>query len=159
MYQRIKMSQAGFLVSVEVKFIDSVKGSGVFTKEFIAEGTLLWVPTLVKKYSREEVLLYLSGETDREQSAIWLRHAFVLESEPEYLCTNVEDEGRFVNHSSDPNTGFASTERPSVALRDIAMGEELTCDYNGLGSPQWYRDLCSSYGVLSTDEVVRNFSC
>ena len=67
------MSQAGFLVSVEVKFIDSVKGSGVFTKEFIAEGTLLWVPTLVKKYSREEVLLYLSGETDREQSAIWLR--------------------------------------------------------------------------------------
>ena len=92
--------------------------------------------------NRSGAVSYLAA--DREQSAIWLRQAFVLESEPEYLCTNVEDEGRFVNHSSDPNTGFASTERPSVALRDIAMGEELTCDYNGLGSPQWYRDLCSS---------------
>ena len=121
---------------MEVKFIDSVKGSGVFTKEFIAEGTLLWVPTLVKKYSLEEVLLYLSGETDREQSAIWLRQAFVLESEPEYLCTNVEDEGRFVNHSSDPNTGFASTERP------LSHSEIL----------QWERNLL----VTTMDWVVRS---
>eukprot|EP01036_Dinobryon_divergens_P028220 gene28222-37132_t len=102
--------------------------------------------------------MYLSGITDREQAAIWLRQAFVLENEPEYLCVNVDDDGRFVNHSSDPNTGFASVDRPSVALRDIAAGDELTCDYSGLGSPQWYRDLCSSYGALSTDEVVRKFS-
>jgi hypothetical protein len=155
--EAFKMSN-GFLVRVIVKYVNPVKGSGVFAEDFIAEGTLLWVPTLVKKYSRQEVLMYLSGITDREEAAIWLRQAFVLDNEPEYLCVNVDDDGRFVNHSSDPNTGFASTDRPSVALRDIAAGEELTCDYSGLGSPQWYRDLCSSYGALSTDEVVRKFS-
>ena len=34
-----------------------------------------------------------------------------------------------MNHADDPNFGFQS-ENEAVALRDIAAGEELTCDYN-----------------------------
>jgi SET domain-containing protein len=45
------------------------------------------------------------------------------------LCS---DDARFFNHADDPNT--ASVESPAgghfdVATRDIATGEELTCDY------------------------------
>lgn len=38
------------------------------------------------------------------------------------------DNGRFMNHSKDPNTDFT---RPDIAwaIRDIAAGEEITCDY------------------------------
>lgn len=38
-----------------------------------------------------------------------------------------------MNHSLNPNSGYASKEMPSVALRDVAAGEEHTCDYSGLG--------------------------
>eukprot|EP01034_Spumella_vulgaris_P023184 gene23184-29379_t len=41
----------------------------------------------------------------------------------------------------------------SIALKDISIGDELTCDYNGLGSPQWYKQLCVEYNVLATDEL------
>jgi len=42
------------------------------------------------------------------------------------------DHACFINHSPDPNTGTPSPgflPTVSVALRDIAEGEELTCDY------------------------------
>ena len=42
------------------------------------------------------------------------------------------DHNCFMNHALDPNTGAPSDSTPPnviVALRDIAAGEELTCDY------------------------------
>jgi SET domain-containing protein len=37
------------------------------------------------------------------------------------------DNGRFMNHSDDPNTDNSG--ETTVATRDIAMGEEITCSY------------------------------
>ena len=58
-----------------------------------------------------------------------------------------------MNHSLEPNcaAGLAG----GTALRDIAAGEELTCDYSGLASPPWYEALCRRHGVTSTAEVVK----
>lgn len=42
------------------------------------------------------------------------------------------DHACFMNHAAPPNTGMpphALADGPTVALRDIAAGEELTCDY------------------------------
>jgi hypothetical protein len=41
------------------------------------------------------------------------------------------DHACFMNHADTPNTGVESgaPEGVTVALRDIAAGEELTCDY------------------------------
>lgn len=38
------------------------------------------------------------------------------------------DNGRFMNHSPAPNTDFRDPET-GWAVRDIAAGEEITCDY------------------------------
>lgn len=38
------------------------------------------------------------------------------------------DNGRFMNHCTAPNTDFTDTEK-GWAIRDIAAGEEITCDY------------------------------
>ena len=89
---------------------------------------------------------------------MYLRQGFVLASDLNNLCVNTNDLGRYTNHSSNPNSGFAeftSSTDASVALKDISVGEEITCDYSGLGSPQWYKDLCAQYGVLSTDAVAK----
>ena len=147
----------GFLIAVEIRFVDEGIGCGVFSVGFVEKGTLLWIPSMVKKYSPKEtsdILQSMSKNGTQE----WLRQAFVLANEPDFLCVNVDDDGRYVNHSSNPNSGFASALLPCVALRDILAGEEITCDYAGLGSPQWYKTLCDEYGVLPTDEVARRFS-
>lgn len=148
-----------FVVPVTLKFINKEIGHGVFAVERIQQGTACWKPVLVKKYSPDEVKITLSEMTP-ERAHEYLRQAFVLPGDLDHLCVNVDDLGRFVNHSSNPNSGYAdfsTDEDASVALRDIEAGEEITVDYGGLGSPDWYKQLCNEYGVLPTDEVARRF--
>jgi hypothetical protein len=44
------------------------------------------------------------------------------------------DDARFINHSDDPNLGLIATGdwRAFKALRDIAAGEEITCNYEDI---------------------------
>lgn len=144
---------SAFLVPLEVKFINNKIGHGLFTKTDIPKGKLLWTPKLVKKYSIEECTRILQSKS-REDGNTWLRQSFVLRDDQNYLCVNETDVGRFMNHSSNPNTGAASAEEPSIALRNINAGEELTCDYSTLGSPYWYQELCEKYCVIPTNDVA-----
>ena len=50
------------------------------------------------------------------------------------------DADRFTNHSGDPNTVVEGVNAPTafvVAARDIAAGEEITCDYAEIRSLKW----------------------
>ena len=123
-------STGGFKISVEVKLVSDEVGLGVFSKQHIKAGTLLWTPSLVVKYTEEECAAVLM-KMSKEDANMWLRQSYVLATEPSMLCVNQTDDGRFVNHSSQPNCGYASVEEPSVALREIVPGEELTCNYAG----------------------------
>ena len=85
-----------------------------------------------------------------------LRQSFVAPSDSGALCINPSDNGRFTNHSCTPNVGACiDNSVDSYALRDIANGDELTCDYAAFATPTWYQQLCSIYGVLTTEEVVK----
>ena len=149
------------MVPVELRFIDETIGHGVFSLEDVVKGTPLWSPSLVEKFTRDQVarkLIEMSPDAAHE----YLRQSFVLATDPDHLCVNANDLGRYTNHSSTPNCGYAdftSQSDISVALRDIAAGEEITCDYSGLGSPPWYKELCAQYNVLPTDEVAKLAQC
>ncbi len=104
-----------------------IHGNGLFTVTPIAQGTPLYrflpgfdqvfapgqwaaLPELARGYVRH--FSYLTHEADE----------FILSG----------DHARFMNHADEPNTGAASDDGLSVttvALRDLAAGEELTCDY------------------------------
>lgn len=151
------MTKIGYLVPVELRFVSESVGQGLFSLNDIPKGTPVWVPAQVVKYTCDEVTANLQQMT-AEKANEYLRQSFVLAADLDHLCVNVDDLGRFTNHSSNPNTGFAdftSSTDTSVALRDIAAGDEITCDYSGLGSPQWYKDLCAQYNVMPTDEVAK----
>lgn len=104
-----------------------IHGLGCFTNERIRRGQVVWefdpridlrirmadLPSLPKAV---QDLLHLCGYVE-----IWGGERVVI------LCA---DHARHVNHSDCPNvadTGPAAD--TSIAVRDIEVGEELTCDY------------------------------
>lgn len=101
-----------------------IEGVGIFAAEPISAGTAIW--TLDERFDH----LLNTGDIE---SMPPLQRQFVARYGYPHMTrdgiTVVEfDNGRFMNHSSLPNTDFTD---PNVgwARRDIAAGEELTCDY------------------------------
>ena len=102
-----------------------IEGVGVFAAEPIAAGTAIW--TLDERFD------HLFNASEIEEMAP-LQCQFITRYGYPHMTregiTVVEfDNGRFMNHSTRPNTDFTDA-NVGRALRDIAAGEELTCDYS-----------------------------
>lgn len=104
-----------------------IHGLGLFADEPIAQGTTVWAyhPVLDRIITEDELVAYPDHVVD------------YLETYCEYFPeTGVlvlsGDNDRFTNHSGEPNTEVVLPNGPEarvVAARDIAPGEEITCDY------------------------------
>jgi len=102
----------------------AIEGVGVFAAEPIRKGASIWrldpdfdrlIP--IEKY--EAAPLHLKELLDR--------YAYPSPDRPGFMVYEV-DNGRFMNHAQRPNTDF-SQYGGATATRDIAAGEEITCDY------------------------------
>jgi hypothetical protein len=105
----------------------AIHGLGLFAVEFIPRGTPVWrfEPGFDREFSPEQFAALPAGA---QAHLRW------------FAYVNRESGGRvlsgdhtcFMNHSPDPNTGAAPGALPpvtTIALRDIAAGEEMTCNY------------------------------
>ncbi len=106
-----------------------IEGVGVFTAEPIAKGQIIsrFDPSfdrLIARDDYENAPPYLKALLDR--------YAFPHPEDNGLIVFEV-DNSRFMNHSSQGNADFSNF-AAGVALRDIAAGEELTCDYNSFFS-------------------------
>jgi len=102
----------------------SIEGIGVFAAEPIAKGAQIWrleprFDRLIPVEEYEAAPSHLRNLLDR--------YAYPSPDKPGFIVYEV-DNGRFMNHSETPNTDFSDT-GGAVTLRDIAAGEELTCNY------------------------------
>lgn len=172
----------GFYVPYEVRDAGSGKGNGVFAKEPIAAGTLIWHgdDDVCRWYSESEfraLLPTLSSDEIRYK----LNHAYAMSEVNHEKIIELPRDAGSVNHSSQPNSVTpyvyeAQTGRrvdPSqwplpagqrvylynacVALRDIAAGEELVENYHEFHNPAWYVHLCREYGVESAEAVAHTY--
>ena len=103
----------------------AIQGMGVFAKHAISKGALIW--RLDERFDRLiEVGVYesMAGQVKNYLD----RYCYPRRSDPRFIVFEADD-ARYMNHAEEPNFGFLS-EHEAVALRDIAAGEELTCDYN-----------------------------
>ncbi|HMD90295.1 MAG TPA: SET domain-containing protein-lysine N-methyltransferase [Anaerolineaceae bacterium] len=103
---------------LELRACPQKGGHGVFAKQALAAGELItvWGGEIVT--AEELALLPLERQT----------HGIQVE-ENIYMVSLVDDDpSDFVNHSCDPNSGM-SGQIALVALRDIAVDEEICFDY------------------------------
>jgi uncharacterized protein len=98
-----------------------IHGMGVFAAEPLREGTQVWVfnPVIDQEITAEQLAALPDAVRD-----IALSRSFVGENDRTILS---RDNAVFLNHSECPN--ISSGTNGSIALRDIAEGEELTEDY------------------------------
>ncbi|KAJ1618931.1 hypothetical protein T492DRAFT_848946 [Pavlovales sp. CCMP2436] len=116
----------------------TIAGLGLFAKARIPKGTLLW------KYSEKSVRIFSSAE----------EHVYCWEGK---VCEILND-GRFWNHSKQPNTGsLPEDEASSWSLRDIEAGEEFLDDYSQHDMLDWFEAICKEHAVSSSSKVGVDF--
>lgn len=158
-----KCKQSGFNVKYELKDA-GVKGKGIFTCEDIKCGTKVWGLVEGNHFvyrNENELRQRLKGLTNEEAKHV-LNHIWGMEDNETILECN--DDAEYVNHSSDSNLvcGFQlsppNDDNSSCwAGRDIFAGEELTDNYSLYGTPTWYINICSEYGVESSKDVCEKY--
>lgn len=138
----------------ELRFKSPEIGYGVFATAPIPRGTVVWtlcpLDQRVDRGQRERL-----NPTSRELLDLY---AYVNSAGEFILCW---DHGRFVNHSCDPAM-VAIGEDHEIAVRDLKVGDELTCDYGALNLLETLSCHCGALhcrgsiagDALSSDELV-----
>ncbi|MEK9672978.1 MAG: SET domain-containing protein-lysine N-methyltransferase [Rhodospirillaceae bacterium] len=105
----------------------AIEGLGTFTRDPISKGTEIYRFT-----PPFDTVLDTGAIDDAPPSAreFLARYTFTDPANPEKMMLEF-DEGRYMNHSDDPNTDCSGIYF-GFAVRDIAAGEELTCHYGHL---------------------------
>jgi uncharacterized protein len=102
----------------------AIQGLGVFAGEFIASGALFW--SLDPKFD----IFIDATELERLSSHMQeylARYGYPHMERPGVIVLD-SDNGKFMNHTDEPNTDFRIFDK-GYALVDIAEGDELTCNY------------------------------
>jgi len=101
----------------------AIEGLGLFAAQPIAKGTTVWRfdPLLDLVFPEGLLAGYPAGT-----QAFLRKYGYVQKGTAGYRILD-GDNGRFMNHSDRANTDNGG--ETSFASRDIAQGEEITCDY------------------------------
>lgn len=125
---------------IEVKFISTKIGKGVFAKKEIKKDTVIDIAYVIpipnKDYKKiRKTILY-------NYCYIWDDP----EHRPEFKNAITLSVSQFINHSYDPNVKYLyDYEQKAIeytAIRDISKGEEITTNYNALvpcKDPVWFK--------------------
>jgi hypothetical protein len=106
----------------------SIHGLGLFAVRFVPRGSPVWrfEPGFDHDFSPAQ---FAALPPLAQYHTRWF--CFVSRLDGHIILSG--DHACFINHSPSPNTGALPDAKPpvvTVALRDVAAGEELTCNYH-----------------------------
>ena len=103
----------------------SIEGVGIFAAEDVPAGTLIWRldPSLDRLLSPEQIAALPAIHREFVE-----RYGYPYPHDQRLTIIEL-DNGRFMNHSTAPNTRFSD---PDVGVTTLAIAahEELVCDYS-----------------------------
>jgi hypothetical protein len=106
----------------------AIHGLGCFAAEDIAKGQVVW-----RLDPRLDVITPCDKLGALPESIQWFLTiwGYSTEIDGQRVCILCGDHAKHMNHSDQPNCAdqFIDGVSANVALRDIAAGEELTCNY------------------------------
>jgi len=147
------MIESGFQVKIEIKDTYDNKGKGIFLKEDVVKGQLLWKCMKninIRCYNESSASKHLSNLLNDDDKYFWISHIYHFDGE----LIEILDDACYWNHDDNPNTGGCldlnatdEDQQHSYALRDIKAGEELLDDYNSYEYPQYLINLYNEYHV------------
>ena len=125
---------------IEVKYISRIKGRGAFAKKNIKKGTVIDVANVV---------LITNRDYKKIKKTQLYNYCYIWEDpnlKPAFKNAVTLSVSQFLNHSYAPNLRYLYDYKNKAieysAIQDIAKGEELTVNYNGLvddTSPLWFK--------------------
>lgn len=136
--------------ATELRLVNPEIGYGVFTTAPIARGTIVWI---LCRFDLQFTPQQAAALPPAYQP-ILDRYAYTDGRSNRILCW---DNGRYMNHSCDPPI-IAVGRDYEVAIRDIAAGEEITCDYGGLNLAAALACRCGATncrGTISGEDLLR----
>jgi len=135
--------------ATELRFVSPEIGYGVFAREAIPRGTVVWVLCRLDMiFSTAEVAAFPPA-----YAPVFDRYAYIDAAGRHILCW---DSARYINHSCDPAM-LGVGDQVEIAVRDIAAGEELTCEYANLNLTEPMPCRCGAAGCRGTigcDDVL-----
>lgn len=118
----------------------AIHGTGVFAARDIPAGTLIWefTPGVDWELTPDELAAF--PEPYQGQLRAWC----YLDEKGLYVFCG--DSGKFMNHADAPNC-VDPPDRRTFAARDLAAGEELTCDYRTFDHETMEKGLEATIGM------------
>ena len=126
---------------------DSYGGTGVFSKQFIKKGTLIWDISKSKSIiiPTNAIQPYINSLS---QTTLLNCLQYAHFDHDGYYIDITLDDVRFINHSSNTNNIVSSSDNITYATRDIMPNEELLDNYNMYGTePKWYMELLDKNNI------------
>jgi len=122
-------------------------GFGVYARKKIPVGQVWWQPIIgvnVFETSRAKYCALQRSEKEGSEGSLMFWQAFVFYSFYQgFRDSNwfILDNGRFVNHSLEPNSQIRKCDGCSVAVRDIEEGEQILENYLHFSLCPWPEDV------------------
>ncbi len=124
---------------LEVRYISKKKGKGLFAKRNIEKDTVIDIAHVVPIPNKDYKKI---------RKTILFNYCYIWEDpehNPEFKNAITLSISQFINHSYDPNVRYLYDYKLKAmefsAIRDIAKGEEILVNYNGLvddDNPVWF---------------------
>ena len=139
-----------------------IAGKGIFATASVARGALLWkyAPgASVVEHDELSLRARLAGMAEAERHDL-LEHIYCWDGR----AIEILDDAKIWNHSVTPNSGLHPDPDAGVcdgvssyALRDIAVGEEVTDDYVTFHEVDWFERICKEFGAESCIAVGHTY--
>jgi len=134
--------------------VDPIIGKGIIVKERIKKGDVIWISKRVSydnshlemdynviTYNKQNIYEYLANLSSYESIKKFLDFSYGIY----YEIHSIIDDGKYINHSSQPNCITDMSDANTYALRDIEIGEMLTEDYSTYSHPDYLKCILKKY--------------